>query len=69
MTRWDEKNNKGDKEGKSLPWKEEEQRNAPVRRRQLWDKVDEENNMKMEKRAIHLLLHCPCYHASEVTVL
>lgn len=24
MTRWDEKNNKGDKEGKSLPWKVEE---------------------------------------------
>jgi len=24
ITRWDEKKNKGDKEGKSLPWKEEE---------------------------------------------
>jgi len=24
MTRWDEKKNKGVKEGKSLPWKEEE---------------------------------------------
>ena len=24
ITRWDEKENKSDKEGKSLPWKEEE---------------------------------------------
>jgi hypothetical protein len=24
MTRWDEKKNKSNKEGKSLPWKEEE---------------------------------------------
>jgi hypothetical protein len=39
---------KNDKEGKSLPWKEESV-NAQVRRRQLWNKEEEENKMKMEK--------------------